>query len=105
MPLAIVTPRKAPSGVLAILILAHIPIVRFGSAVTTRHMAVLILLPVESLGRATGEVTLERTAVGFEVFTARPLALSRGKRGLQTTEILLELASSLKSLQEAFRTS
>ena len=80
VPHAVVTPSKALRTILAILILAHKPVIRFGGAVTTRHMTVLILLPVESLGRATGEVTFERTAVGLEVFTARPLALSRGKR-------------------------
>ena len=35
MSLAVVTPRKAPKSVLAILILAHKPATRFGGAMTT----------------------------------------------------------------------
>ena len=80
MSLAIVIPRKAPNSVLAILILAHIPIIRFGGAVTTRHVTIQIPRPVEPLGRATGEVALEGTAVGFEVFTAQRVNFKRGKR-------------------------
>lgn len=79
MPLAIVVPRKSLSSVLAILILAHEPAICFRGAVTTRHMTVQILLPVESLGRATWKVAFELTAMDFEVLTTQHVSFKRGK--------------------------